>query len=302
MRLPWWALLAYVVVKYWFVTIPVAIALALAAWYGAPWLGGLRWVLIAAVVLLALPFPAAAGVAIYQSFDATRFWRTLEVAETIAGLYLPAGSKVHYADKKHSIVVSIELPSVTEIRGMLLRGTLRPWERQGDAVKIWGGILAEDQRLDGLPCRAGPYPFDKSGGIIFDDAGTVYRCTLASEHELLGLKLPPGTTVSRGEDRQPWRLLLPANAGVHMPALTTTAPPGVTLSVASSGRIERIGSGHGQTIVVCGVPLNSMSFDLQGEIVVSKLAESFAVAGKLRPAGSTVRIDLATYNVAVSDE
>ena len=72
--LPWWFWFAVAVVKFWFVTIPLAIALALAARYGAPWLGAMRWVLIAGVILLALPYPAAALVVIYQSFDATRYW------------------------------------------------------------------------------------------------------------------------------------------------------------------------------------------------------------------------------------
>jgi hypothetical protein len=302
MRLPWWVWLAYADVKFWFVTIPVVITLTLAVWYGANWLGSLRWILIAAVVVLALPFPMAAGVVIYQSFDATRYWRTLEVAETIAGLPLPAGSKVHYADKKHSTIVSIELPHVTEIRGMRLRGTLRPWKRQGDAVKIWGGVLAEDQRLDGLHCRAGPYPFDKSGGIIFDDAGTIHRCTLATEHELLGLSLPPHTTVSRGDEESPWRLLLPADTGAYIPVLATMAPGGVTLSVADDGRLVGIGSGNGQAIVVRGVPLDSKMFELQGEIVASELAEPSAVAGEMRPAGTKVRISLMTGNVAAAGE
>src|SRR4051794_17667288 len=84
--LPRWFWFAVAVVKFWFVTIPLAIALALAARYGAPWLGAMRWVLIAGVILLALPYPAAALVVIYQSFDATRYWRTLEVAETVGGL------------------------------------------------------------------------------------------------------------------------------------------------------------------------------------------------------------------------
>src|SRR5262252_3516238 len=149
--LPWWFWLAVAVVKFWFVTIPLAIALALAAWDGSPWLGGLQWLLVAGVVLLALPFPAAAFVIIYQSVDATRYWRTLAAPETIADLLLPVGSRVHFADKKHSIVVLIELPDVTEIRGMRLTGTLRPWERRGDAVTHWGGDLAVDQRLDSLP-------------------------------------------------------------------------------------------------------------------------------------------------------
>jgi hypothetical protein len=245
--LPWWFWFAVAVVKFWFVTIPLAIALALAARYGAPWFGGMRWVLITAVVLLALPFPAAALVIIYQTFDATRYWRTLEVAETVGGLSVPAGSKVRYADKQHSIPVSIELPRATEIHGMRLMGTLTPQERRGDAVTLWGGILAGDQWLDGLPCRSGPYRF---GDFQFDEAGTIHRCMLASEHELLGLKLPTGTRVSRGNDRTPWSLLLPPSAGVYVPVLATTAPPGVTLDIASDGRLVRIGSGHGQITVV----------------------------------------------------
>src|SRR6185436_2838913 len=106
-----------------------------------------------------------------------------------------------------------------------------------------------DQRLDSLPCRAGPFPFDRAGGVIFDEAGTIHRCTLASELELLGLELPRGTTVSRGNEEMPWSLLLPAGVGVYIPALAAMAPGGVTLDVASDGRLVRIGSGHSQTIV-----------------------------------------------------
>jgi hypothetical protein len=300
--LPWWFWFAVAVVKFWFVTIPLAITLALAARYGAPWLGGMRWVLIAAAFLLALPFPAAALVIIYQSFDATRYWRTLAVDETVGGLPVPAGSKVRYADKKHSIPVSIELSRATEIHGMRLTGTLTPWKRRGDAVTHWGGNLAEDQCLDGLPCRAGPFPFDRAGGVIFDEAGTIHRCALAREHELLGLKLPTSTTVTRGNEEMAWSLLLPAYVGAYIPALAAMAPGGVTLDVGSDGRLLRIGSGHGQTIVVRGVPLNSKTFELHGEIVVSELAAPFVVARETQPAGTKVRIDLASGKVSVSSE
>ena len=302
MRLPWWFWLAYADVKFWYVSVPAAVALALIAWFGAAWLGGARWVLAAAVVLLALPFPAAAFVVIYQTFDATRFWRNLDVAETIAGLPMPAGSRVHFADKAHSIPMSIELPHVTEISGMRLTGLLQPLRKWREHGTVWGGILAEDQWLDGLPCRAGPYAFDRSGGIIFDDAGVVYRCTLAAEHDLFGLKLPRGTTVTRGDDGKPWDFLLPADAGAYVPALATTAPAGVTLSVANDGRLTRIGSGHGQTIVVRSVPLNTKSFELRGEVVVSELAQPFAVSGEVRPAGSAVRVNLETGVVSATIE
>jgi len=196
--------------------------------------------------------------------------------------------------------VSVELPHVTEIGGLRLTGALRRWGKWGDAEEVWGGILAMDQRFDGLPCRAGPYAFDRFGGILFDVAGTVHRCTLAIEHELFGLKLPRGTTISRGNEYRPWSLLLPANAGVYIPALATTAPPGVTLSIANDGRLLSIGSGHGQTIRVRGVPLNSKAFKLLGEIVASELAEPCAIAGETLPAGTAVRIDLTTGTVAVA--
>jgi hypothetical protein len=146
------------------------------------------------------------------------------------------------------------------------------------------------------------FAFDKFGGILFDDAGAVHRCTLATEHALFGLKFPPGTAVWRGSKSKVWTFLLPANAGVYIPALATMAPPGITLSLADDGRLESIGSGHGQTIIVCGVPLNSQRFKLHDELVVSELAEPFAVVGGMGPTGTAVRIDLATINVEISSE
>ena len=300
-RLPWWFWLGVCIVKYWYVTIPLAMALAMAASYGAPWFGGLRWIPIAAVVLLALPFPLAALIVIYQSYDATRFWHTLETAETISDLPLPAGSKIQFADRAHSIVALIELPHVTEILGMRLAGTLQPWKRQGNAVTHWGGNLHGYQIIDGLPCKGGPYVNDKSGGVLFDGTGKIHRFTLGAPHELLGLKLPPNTTVRRGNEEEPWSFLL-STTGAYIPVLDTMAPVGTTLYVASDGRLVRIGSGHGQTIVVRGVPLNSITFALEDKVVVSELAEPFAVAGETRQVGTTVRIDLATDKVSVLNE
>jgi hypothetical protein len=134
---------------------------------------------------------------------------------------------------------------------------------------------------------------DKSGGVLFDGTGKIHRFTLGAPHELLGLKLPPNTTVRRGNEEEPWSFLL-STTGAYIPVLETMAPVGVTLDVANDGRLVRIGSGHGQTIVVRGVPLNSKNFELQGEVVVSELAHAFAVAGETWPAGSKVRVDLST--------
>ncbi len=301
LRLPWWFWLAVLDVQFWFVTVPVAIVFAIVGWYGAAWLGGLRWAMFGAAVLLALPFPAAAvTIVIAEIIDSATYRRTLDRDETVAGLPAPAGSRIRFGDKAHSSVISIDLPHVTEIRGTRLAGNLRRYDKWGDLREVWSGTLAEDQRIDGLPCRGGAVGPDKDS-FVFDQDGVVQRCTLAAAHELLGLTLPPGTTVmERGNDNKPWRLLLPPDAGVEIPALATAAPPGVTLSVATDGRLEGIDSGHGQTIVVRGVPLNSKNFHLQGEQVVSELAEPFIVAGEMRPAGTAVRIDVPTGNVLLS--
>jgi hypothetical protein len=288
-----WIWLAYIDVKFWFLTVPAAIVLAMVGWHGADWLGGLRWAAYSAAALLALPFPAAAWVLVIRKIDADAHWRRLDRDETVAGLQLPAGSRIRFHDKAHASVDSIDLPYVTDILGMRLVGSLKRYDKWGDIDQVWSGTLAEDQPVNGLPCRARAVLCEKDT-FVFDQDGIVQRCTLAA-HDLLGLKLPPRTTVlERGNDNKPWRLLLPPDAGVYIPALATTAPPGVTLSVANDGRLEGIGSGHGQTIIVRGLPLNSMNFDLQGEQVVSELAEPFFVAGEMRQAGTGVRIDLPT--------
>jgi hypothetical protein len=300
LRLPWWFWLAVFDVQFWIVTIPAAIVLALVGWHGAGWLGGLRWAMFGAAALLALPFPAAAVVIVIGQIKAAAYWRTLDRDETVAGLPLPAGSRICFGDKAHSSVVSIDLPHVINIRGMPLVGKLRRYDKWRDIREVWSGTLAEDQRIDGLPCRGGAAGPDKDS-FVFDPDGIVQRCTLAAAHELFGLKLPPGTTMmERGNDNKPWTFMLPPDAGVYVAALATTAPPGVTLSVASDGRLEGISSGHGPTIIVRGAPLNSENFRVQGEQVVSELVEPFLVSGEMRPAGTEVRIDLPSGNVFVS--
>jgi hypothetical protein len=292
--LPFWVVLAYFDVKFWFLTVPAAIALALAGWYGADWLRGLRWAAFGAAALLALPFPVVAAIMVVadvrSASQLAALQRTLDREETIAGLLLPAGSKILFRDKAHSSVASIDLPHASSIRGMQLAGTL-DWN---DVSQLWSATLATDQPIDGWPCRAGP--------VEFDAAGIAQKCDLAAAHALLGFDLPPGTNVTRGNSGKPWNFRLPPDAELAVPALSTMAPAGVTLSVSSDGRLERITSGHGQTIAVRGVPLNSMNFYVRGDRVLAPLAEPFMVEGEMRPAGTGVRIDLPAGAVSLAGE
>jgi hypothetical protein len=161
------------------------------------------------------------------------------------------------------------------------------------------GTLAANQWIDGVPCRAGHAAFDKFA-TVFDKDGVVQRCTLAASHELFGLTLPPGTTVWRGIGSRPWRLLQPADAGLFIPAITATAPPGVTLAIADGGRLEGIDSGHGQTIIVSNILLSSRSLLMRSGRIIAQLAERFFVAGAMCPAGTGVAIDLRSGNATLA--
>ncbi len=262
--LPFWFWFIYFDVKLWFVTIPGAVLFLLIGWYGADWLRWLRWAAFAVAALLALPFPIAAAFVVFgeirSAIARSTLERVLDKDETVAGLPLPAGSTVRFRDQDHSSVASIDLPRVTNIRGMSLAGPLL-WNMYS---QVWSGTLAGDQRIDGWPCHAGP--------IEFGSDGTVRNCELAEAYTLLGFTLPPGTSVTRGKTNQPWAFRLPPDATLAVPELSTEAPAGVTLYVAENGRLERISSGHGQTIIVGGVPLNSMNFYVRGEDAVARLA------------------------------
>ncbi len=185
-------------------------------------------------------------------------------------------------------MASIDLPRVASILGMSLAGPL-VWNIY---TQVWSGTLAGDQRIDGWPCRAGP--------IEFGNSGTVQKCELAEAYTLLGFRLPPGTNVARGNAGQPWALRLPPDAVLAVPELATEVPAGVTLYAAENGRLERISSGHGQTIVVRGVPLNSMNFYVRGGQVVAALAEPFHVAGGIQPAGTGVQIGLTSGAISLA--
>ena len=178
------------------------------------------------------------------------------------------------------------MPSPASIRGMELTGTL-DWN---DFGRTWSGTLAKDRILDGWPCRAGL--------VEFDGEGLIQTCDLADAHRLLGYALPPGTHVSRGDGSKPWALRLPPDGELHVAVLAATVPGGVTLYVARDGRLEWISSGHGQTIVVHGVPLNSMNFFLRDGKAVAALAEAYRVGEELLPEETGVEIDLASGEIA----
>jgi len=208
-----------------------------------------------------MPFPVAGLFVtigeIRSAVELARLQLTLDHDQTIAGLSVPAGSVIRFRDKAHSGVTAIELPRPSDVGRARLEGTLS-WN---DVTQTWSGTLSEDRLLDGLLCRAGPVELERDGSIR--------QCEISAPYARFGMTLPAGSNVTRGDAGRPWSLRLPPDAGLFIPVLATDAPAGITLSVADDGRLQRITSGGGQTIIVRGVPLNSMNFFLRGDQVVA---------------------------------
>jgi hypothetical protein len=288
---PFWFIAGYFVVVGWYVSVPVIVVLGLVGCFADV---ARRWRVAAfgTAALLSAPLLVYAVLTIVENAKYNRLraelHRTLDHDETVAGLALPAGSDIDFSDKSRTHIISVRLPVVTDIRGVQVTGTLT-WE---DIGHVWQSTLAGDQTVGGLPCAAGL--------VSFDNDGAVHACKLAAAHPFLGFTLPPGTTVTRGADQAHWNLDLPDNAGLVIPALATTAPPGATLHVTHNGRLERASSGNGATMVVRGVALDSMHLYVRGDRVVAPLKQPFAVAGEMRPADTAVSIDLTTGDVALA--
>jgi hypothetical protein len=287
---PFWFIAGYFVVVGWYVSVPAIVVLGLVG-CSVDMARGWRVAVFGTAALLSAPLVVYAVLAINDNAKYKRFraevHRTLDHDETVTGLTLPAGSDIDFTDKSRTQILSVRLPVVTDIRGVQVTGTLM-WQ---DFSHLWQSTLAGDQIVGGFPCAA--------GFITFDNDGAVYECKLAAAHAFLGFTLPPGTTITRGADQAHWNLHLPDNAGLVIPALATTAPPGATLRV-HNGRLESASSGNGATMVVRGVPLDSMNLFVRGDRVVAPLKEPFAVAGEMRPADTGVSIDLTTGDVALA--
>jgi hypothetical protein len=144
--------LVFLDVTFWFLTIPAAAVLAIVGWY-AP--HGLRWVAFGAAALLAVPVPVVGGLVMIDRIKTTArlaaLERSLDRDETVAGVALPAGSKVYFADAPHTRISWVELPRDASIRGVRVVGNI-DWVYSS---RLWHGMLAEDQLLDGWPCHAG---------------------------------------------------------------------------------------------------------------------------------------------------
>jgi hypothetical protein len=296
LELPVWALVlfwfAYWVVSYWFISVPGALGLAVLGRYGPRWLGRLRWLSLGAAALLTTPFLLAVMFAlrdgIHSSSVRAELLLALDHDEIVAGLPLPAGSKIWFEDAAHTAIESVELPRPANILGVAFNG--RVWWNV--TAKSWNGTLAADQSINGWPCRSGP--------VEIDGEGMPRSCELAAPYTLFGYELPTGTSLSYSSVIDTWSFFIPEDKGLAIKKLSTTAPGGVSLLLTKDGRLKAINSGDGRTIVVHGVPLSTMNINVTDKAVMGVLAEPVVVDGARQPAGTAIRIDLEADAVSLA--
>jgi hypothetical protein len=281
--LSFWAFLILLGALYWFVTAPIAVGLAILGWYGRRWLGRWRWVVLAVAALLAAP---VAFYGLNIAYDQYALQRALDRDETVKGVQFYAGSTLRFYDRDQKLFESAELRRVTNILGVPFIGTITL-----DGFGNWEGTLAADQTISGWPCR--------SGRVGIENDGTLWFCHLASAHSYYEYELPAGTMVNRGSG-DTWLLDLPRDKGVAIRSLSATAPPDVTLTVTSDGRLKSISRGLEKTIIVHDVSLQAF-LEVVGTKVRGKLAKPSVVAGEQQSVGTRVSIDLAAGTVSLAE-
>ena len=198
LEFPPWVSLAFLGAQYWYALAPAVLALVGIGWFGRALPIALRYVAWSAAGLCAAPFVLLLVLIVGEADGQARraaedraVHRTLTAGETVGTLFLPAGAVLAYSDETHRALVSVALPRPMSIAGILLEGTLEPI-----IDREWSGVLAQDQVIGDLPCRA--------GDLWFTPDGVVTRCTLATDHRLAGYDLPAGAECSHNPVTGRW--------------------------------------------------------------------------------------------------
>jgi len=294
LEFPIWVSLAFLGIEYWYVFVPVALALCGIGWFGRGLPMALRRAAWGAAGLCATPFALVlvliAGDSVGRAQRAAEYralHRTLAVAETVGTLLVPAGAVLEFTEETHHALGSVVLPRPSMVAGILLNGTLEPvTERE------WAGDLAQDQVIGDWPCRA--------GRLWFTPAGDVTSCTLAAGHRLAGYDLPAGAECRHNPVTGSWEFRLPQDSpALRIAGLDADLPSGGTLVLKADGTLRRLYVPHESRLVIAGVALYDHVV-LDGAALIGELAEPKLVAGVMLPAETKVRLDLPTGEVTAT--
>lgn len=198
MQLDFSAFEAYIIVGvvYWYISLPLGLLLAGVTIFAKSqgfWLRGLASL---GALFFLLPF------VVYGLFSVKTELRQQKIRQereahswvlkeptTVAGVDLPAGSKIYYNtwfdmdQKRGATLDDIEtfvFSEPAEIFGITVKG------RFSETSYYWEGTLHSNQMIDGWPC---------TGEVAITDKGELLECMLFRAHEVFGRTVPAETEI-----------------------------------------------------------------------------------------------------------
>ena len=144
--------------------------------------------------------------------EEARLHETLSAPRTVLDSTLPAGTLVYWTDEARVEFRSLALPGPTRVFGLLLDGAL---EDQFQSTH-WAGSLAEDQTIEGWPCRKGDVEFSYDRHLV--------QCVVAIDHPAFGFVVPAGTQLNFLPEYDDQSFALPADRAMRLPSLEAEAP------------------------------------------------------------------------------
>ena len=193
--IPLWLILLFLPIIYW----PVTLVLAIVCWVGGKLLRGVgRWVCwsLGGVLTLYLLF----GLVMVASDPVSDWWTkmrlkaisgTLREPRAVAGVTLPAGTKVHWSRTDKSDFDEANLPSTALIMGVKVKGAV------SHDLSRFEMTLAEPQQIEGWACAADEVADRERWQAAVLRAGQ--RCGLAWADDPCRLGLQAGSRCAPGD-------------------------------------------------------------------------------------------------------
>jgi hypothetical protein len=294
LNLPQWLVLVVLGVELW----PVALILGIGALAAAAFTRG-TWRIAAscAAALLVLDVAAAGLIGVVRMRDdanARAFDRslrsTLDTAQVIDGVNLPAASVVTWTDPTHAHVEYASLPQPTD-----LLGVTADWLHRTDDGG-WTVRLSAPQAIDGWTCQP--------EFVDLGQDGHLRGCTLAAGREWNRWPIPPATLVKLDGPDKAVGMVLPKDAPMMADEIDRPLPATGLMSMNADGSLRAAYFEADAPLVVCGISLwNSVGWEYAAPTfgrgrdrpvmaVTGALTNDLAYRGRELRSGTTVELRL----------
>ena len=210
-------------------------------------------------------------------------YRTLSKPEVVYGIPLPAGAQVNFRKWGRQVQWA------TFTTPQNIQGVEYTIEVNICGQRVCRGVLARDQDIEGLPCRA------QTDVLYSQITGHLTECTLAHPFSRQGVIWPTGTTVRIGGS--PCDSYLPPVGAEPIRVEGLLVHSGLIVWLTSEGHIRELDRNQSRagadTLLEAGdiiLKSDAYRFDPNGTIRDAVLARDAVVNGKPRKAGDAVVI------------